>query len=431
MIIVDRALKKRQEENRPIQVALIGAGFMGRGIARQICLSTPGMELAVLANRHLSGAQAAYREAGIEDTREVTTLRQLEEAMACGMPAVTEDALLACQAANIDAVVEATGQIEFAARVCLEAFSHGKHVILMNAELDATLGPILNHYAQKAGVVFSESDGDQPGVLMNLYRFVTCTGCRPVMAGNMKGLQDPYRTPLTQKNYAAQYHLAPEMATAFADGTKVSMEMAAVANGTGFRVGRRGMYGPRCDHINNSARLFPLEQMLNGGLVDYILGAQPAPGVFILGHSEDPLQQHYLNYYKMGSGPLYAFYRPYHLCHLETPSSIARAVLFHDPVLAPDKGHVCDVIIAAKRDLREGETLDGLGGFTYYGLAENADVSFRERLLPAGLAKGCVLKHDIAMDQVVGLEDVILPPERLCDRLRAEQDNLFHRSLRI
>lgn len=422
MIIVDTALQKRAEDGRPLRVGLIGAGYMGRGIALQVATAVPGMVVAAIYNRHVEGARRAYAQAGVDETRLVETAVQLEEAVSQGQPAVTDNAFLLCQADNIDAIVEVTGTIEFGAQIVLEAIRHGKHVILMNAELDATLGPILKTYADKAGVIYTNSDGDQPGVIMNLVRYVRSIGCRPVLAGNIKGLHDPYRTPETQRSYAEKYKQKPRMVTSFADGSKISMEMAVVANGTGFRVGQRGMYGRYCDHVNETPALFPREEMLDGGLVDYVVGAQPPGGVFVIGYNEHPLQQQYLNYYKMGDGPFYVFYTPYHLCHLETPLTVARAVLFGDAALAPLGAPVCEVVTAAKRDLRAGETLDGIGGFTSYGLLENYAISRAENLLPLGLSEGCRLVRDVAKDEVITKEAVISPPDRLSDRLRAEQD---------
>ena len=425
MIIIDKALEKRHQEGNPIRVAMVGAGYMGRGIALQIVTATVGMELVAISNRTLAEAERAYRQAGVESVKTVETVARLEEAIAQGQYAITDDAMLLCQAEGIDAVIEVTGTIEFGAHVALKAIENGKHVILMNAELDATLGPILKVYADRAGVVITNSDGDQPGVIMNLYRFVKAISCQPVLAGNIKGLHDPYRTPKTQRGYAAKYHQKPQMVTSFADGTKISMEMAIVANAIGFKVGKRGMYGPHCEHVSDALRLFPMEQMLNGGLVDYVVGAEPAAGVFVLGYNDHPLQQEYLKYYKMGDGPLYVFYTPYHLCHLEVPLTVARAVLFGDAAVTPQGGPVCEVITAAKRDLKAGEVLDGLGGFTCYGLLENAEVCYAENLLPMGISPGCRLKRDIRKDQVITYDDVELPEGRLCDKLRAEQAARF------
>jgi predicted homoserine dehydrogenase-like protein len=425
MIIVDTALKQREREGNPIRVAIIGAGYMGRGTVLQIETAMTGMRVAAVSNRTISEAERAYAQAGIETVTTVETVAQLEEAVVSGRPAITDDAYLLCQAEGIDAVVEATGEVEFGARVTLKAIEHGKHVILMNAELDATVGPLLKTYADRAGVVLSNADGDQPGVVMNLVRFVQTIGYNPVLAGNIKGLQDPYRTPQTQAAFAAKYNQKPKMITSFADGTKISMEMAIVANATGFKVGQRGMYGPRCQHVSEAPGLFPLDKLLDGGLVDYVLGAEPGPGVFVLGYNDHPAKQQYMSYFKMGEGPLYVFYTPYHLPHLEAPLTVARAVLFKDAAVAPLGWPVCDVITLAKRDLKAGEVLDGIGGFTCYGSLENTDVSLPQQLLPMGLADGCRLKRDVNRDRALTYADIELPEGRWCDKLRAEQTAKF------
>ena len=425
MIIVDAALEKREKEGNPVRVGLVGAGYMGRGIALQLLTPMVGMRLVAICNRSLSEAGRAYREAGIEAVRTVDSAPQLEHAIANCQYAITDDPTLLCQAEGIDAIIESTGEIEFGALVAMRAIEHGKHVVLMNAELDSTVGPILKVHADRNGVVITNTDGDEPGVAMNLYRFVKTVGYRPVAAGNFKGMIDPYRTPETQKGFAEKYNQKPRMITSFADGTKLSMEATILANATTFRVAKRGMYGYRCAHVKETLNLYPLDQLLNGGLVDYILGAEPHTGAFVLGYNDHPTKRQYMNYFKMGDGPLYAFYTPYHLPHLQIATTVARAVLFHDPTVAPRGGPVCDVLTIAKRDLKVGEVLDGIGGFTCYGTIDNAEVSRRENLLPMGVSEGCRINRDIPKDQPITYDEVELPPGRLCDKLRAAQNAHF------
>jgi predicted homoserine dehydrogenase-like protein len=218
------------------------------------------------------------------------------------------------------------------------------------------------------------------------------------------------------------------MVTSFADGTKISFEQAIVANATGMRVARRGMIGPTVEpgtHVRDAVAAFPPEELLAApGIVDYVVGAEPAPGVFVLGVHAHPAQQHYLDLYKLGEGPFYCFYTPYHLCHFEVPTTVGRAVCFGDAAIAPDHGLRVEVAAAAKKDLRAGEELDGLGGYATYGLAENAETAQAERLLPIGLAEGCRLHRDVSRDEILTYADVQVPPGRLCDRLRDEQDVL-------
>ncbi|HEY9878171.1 MAG TPA: Gfo/Idh/MocA family oxidoreductase [Leptolyngbyaceae cyanobacterium] len=442
MFIVDTALKARQEAGNPIRVGMIGAGFMGRGVANQILNSVPGMELVAVSNRNLETAKRAYVEAGATDVRVVSTVTDLEDAIAKGQYAVTDDALLLCRADGIDVLIEVTGAVEFGAHVVMEAIAHKKHVVLMNAELDGTIGPILKNYADKAGVIISGCDGDQPGVQMNLYRFVKSIGVTPLVCGNIKGLQDRFRNPTTQKGFAEQWGQNVNMVTSFADGTKISFEQAIVANATGMTVAKRGMLGydfmrnkeeliEKFDlnftgHIDDLTKLYDVDQLKElGGIVDYVVAVKPGPGVYVFGTHDDPKQQHYLNLYKLGTGPLYSFYTPYHLCHFEVPLSAARVVLFGDAVLAPTEGLKVDVVTLTKTDLKAGETIDCIGGYMAYGECETAEITAAQNLLPVGLAEGCRLKRDVPKDTALTYDDVELPEGRLCDKLRAEQNAYF------
>ena len=427
MIIVDRALREREEARDPVRVGMIGAGFMGRGIANQITNSVPGMRLVAIANRHIEGALRCYEEAGIPDILRADDIRTIEDGIRSGRVVVTEDAEGLAAADGVDAIIEVTGTVEHSAKVVLTAIENGKHVILMNAELDGTVGPILQVRARQAGVVLTASDGDQPGVQMNLFRFVKSIGLRPLVCGNVKGLQDPYRNPTTQEGFARKWGQQPHMVTSFADGTKISFEQAIVANATGMTIASRGMSGYNFEgHVDDAVSLFDVDCLeALGGIVDYLVGAKPGPGVFVYATHDDPRQRHYLDLYKLGSGPLYSFYTPYHLCHFEVPLSVARAVLFRDPVLQPLAGPRIDVITTAKTDLRKGQTLDSLGGYTAFGQCETADVTARDRLLPIGLAEGCILTRDIRQDEVLTYEDVTVPDGRLCDQLRRDQDRHF------
>ena len=320
-----------------------------------------------------------------------------------------------------------TGSVEFGAHVVLEAFKHGKDVVLMNAEIDATIGPILQVYAKKYGVILSACDGDEPGVQMNLYRWVKGLGLIPRVIGNIKGLQDPYRNPTTQKGFAERWGQNPAMVTSFADGSKISFEQTIVANATGFKVRSRGMSRGleyRGD-VMQIGKLYDIDELRSlGGIIDYVVGT-PLTKVYVLAEHPDPKQQHYLNLYKMGEGPLYSFFIPYHLVHFEVPNSIARVVLFRDTVAKPLGGPVVEVCAVAKRDLKAGEILDDYGMYMTYGEAVNVDEMSKRQYLPEGLVEGCKLVRDVKKDAVLTYDDVELPPNRLADRLRAEQYRHF------
>lgn len=420
MIVVDSLLTDRQRSGRPIRVALIGAGFMGRGLVNQIVNSTPGMEVTVIVARRPEQGVRAFAEAGIERVAHVDSAAALNRV---GGPAVTEDHLVALRSDVVDVVVDVTGAVEYGAQVALDCFEHGKHLVLMNAEVDATVGPELARLADKAGVVYTGCDGDQPGVQMNLHRFVTGLGLTPLVAGNIKGLQDEYRTPTTQRAFAERWGQDPHMVTSFADGTKVSVEQALVANATGMSVHRRGMLGRDHDgHVDELTTRYDVDELRAlGGAVDYVVGARPGPGVYILAGHDDPKQRHYLELYKLGTGPLYSFYQPYHLCHFEVPTTIARAALLGDATIRPLGAPTVEVVTTAKTDLRAGTVLDALGGYHYYGQAERADVTRRESLLPVGVAQGCVLVRDVPRDATLTYADVTVPEGRVVDRLRLDQ----------
>ncbi len=430
MIIVDTVLRRREAEGRPIRVGMIGAGFMGRGLANQIVNSVPGMALVAVANRTLGNARRAYTEAGVEPVV-VESASRLDAAIEAGTPAVLDDAFELLRAVHLDCLVDVTGAVEFGARITVAAIERGLPVVTMNAELDATVGPLLAHRARAAGVVLTGADGDQPGVQANLLRFVRGIGVTPLVAGNIKGLQDPYRTPTTQQAFAQRWGQDPYMVTSFADGTKISFEQASVANAFGLTVPRRGMNGwDHPGHVDELTGRFDVDELRSlGGIVDYVVGAEPGPGVYVLGTHDDPRQRHYLELYKLGKGPLYSFYTPYHLCHFEVPNTVVRAVDFADAALTPPAGPRVDVVAIAKRDLRTGQTLDGLGGYDTFGVAEAYPAARTDGLLPMGVAEGCTLRRDVGRDAVLRYADVTLPSGRLIDALREEQDKLFGRSV--
>ena len=427
MILVDTALQERQAQGNPIRVAIVGAGFMCQGLTNMIENSTPGMRVVAIYNRKVQRAVDVYHYSGHKNVVIANTQNLLDDAIRSNTPVATEDAFLMARSGFVDVIVDVTGSVEFGAQVVLEAFKYGKDVVLMNAEIDATIGPILQVYAKKYGVILSACDGDEPGVQMNLFRWVKGLGLTPRVIGNVKGLQDPYRNPTTQKGFAERWQQNPAMVTSFADGTKISCEQTIVANATGFKVRSRGMSRGleyRGD-IMEIGKLYDIDELRElGGIIDYVVGT-PLTKVYVLAEHPDPKQQHYLNLYKLGEGPLYSFFIPYHLVHFEVPNSIARVVLFRDNLAKPLSGPVVEVCAVAKRDLKAGEILDDYGMYMTYGEATNVDEMSTSQYLPEGLVEGCKLTRDIKKDAVLTYRDVELPPNRLADQLRAEQYRHF------
>lgn len=425
MIIVDTALAKRAANGKPVRVALVGGGYMARCIALQLVTAAKGISLVAVVNRTVGKAEAAYAGAGVAQTRRVSSVAALQQAIEAGQPAVTDDPSVVCESGMVDAIIEATGHVEYGTRVCFDALRHGKHVIMLGAEVDASVGPILKTYADSAGVVLSYTDGDEPGVGMNLYRFLDSMGYEPVLMGQMKGFLDRYRNPQTQTELATKLGQNPAVLACFADGSKLALEAAIMGNATGFVPQVRGMKGYPCAHVNDMLTQFTPEDFAGGGLVDYSLGAAPHTGAFVICRNDHPEKRKLMAYLKMGNGPLYMFYTPYHLPPWQIQHSVARAVLFGDPTITPRGAPVCDTISYAKRDLRAGERLDGMGGFACYGLVDSYEACAREGFLPIAVSLDCVLTRDVPKDQPIRYADVRLPPERVVDRLRAEQAARF------
>ncbi len=427
MIIVDTALRERERTGRPVRVGVFGAGSMARGFVNQITNAVPGMVVAAISNRTVERAADAYRYAGAPAPAIVDNLAELDAAVAAGRPVVTDNPVLLAQCGQIDCLIDITGAMEFGAAIALEAIANGKHMVLMNVEIDATIGPILHDRARAAGVIFTCVDGDQAGEQLNLYRSVQSLGMVPRVLGTVTGLHDESCTPTTQAGFAEQWSQNVTLATSFADGSRVNFEQCIVANATGFTVAQRGMLRyDHSGHVDELTSRYDLDMLRGvGGIVEFVVGAEPAGGVYCLAEQPDARQLQYLERYRLGTGPLYSFYHPYHLCHLEAPLTVARVVLFGDACGRPLAGPAVEVIALAKRDLRAGETLDTSGQYMTYGQSEKARVVQRERLIPEGLVAGCRLVHDVPRDSALRWDDVVAPSDQLAHRLYAEQQRRF------
>jgi predicted homoserine dehydrogenase-like protein len=337
---------------KPIRVGVAGAGgAMGRGIAMRIA-KILGMRLVVAADTNPAKAQEAARLSR-RAWRDCASEQEVQKAMAAGEVVVTTDILpiLARGREVLDIFVEATNTVGFAGRAAETALRNKIDVVLMNAEIDSFLGPLLHEIARESGAIVTSDAGDQHGVLMRMIDEIQLWGFEVVMAGNIKGYLDRYATPNSIVDEAKKRNLNPVMCAAFTDGTKLNIEMALIANASGLKPTRCGMLGPKAQHVSEVFEKFNLEELRRVGVVDYILGAEPGGGVFVIGYSDEPIQRGYLEYYKMGRGPYYLFYRPYHLGHLETPYAISTVYLHRQPIFSPLGRRVADVVAFAKKDL--------------------------------------------------------------------------------
>lgn len=394
-----------------VRVAIIGMGAMGKGLLYQ-CHITSGIECVAIADikpeRAIDCAKwlkCNYRVA--HNSKEVAATIDK------GMIAVCEEGYLLACASGIDVVIEASNSVISAGMYSETALENHKHLIMMNAEADLIFGPYLLHLSKQNDVVYTSCDGDQHGVIKHLVDDLKLWGLELIMAGNIKGFLDRYSNPTKIIPEADKRHLDYKMATAYTDGTKLSIEMALVANGLGLYTFLPGMQGPRANHVNDIFNLYDFASLWKEEkpVVDYILGAEPGGGVFAIGYCDNDYQKSMLAYYKMGQGPFYLFYRPYHLCHIEAMSCIINAALNKRTLLQPVYGFRTNVYTYAKRDLRIGEKLDGIGGYNCYGLIENC-TDENNSALPVCLAEDLVLKYDRAKDEKIYLSDVSYDSKR-------------------
>jgi predicted homoserine dehydrogenase-like protein len=422
-------LIERERSGVPISVGLVGAGQMGTGLVSQVA-GMQGMDVTVIADISLDRARGAFTAIGIPLERiiEADNTTTAGEALHAGKRVITRRADLLPQLSGIDAIVEATGVPDLGARIAWSAILGRKHIVLLNVETDVTVGPLLYRTAEAAGVVYTGAAGDEPAATLELYNFARTLGLEVVCAG--KGKNNPLdrsATPDSLADRARQVGASPKMLCSFVDGTKTMVEMAALANATGLKLDRRGMHGPDTT-VKQLPKVFSsraqggiLDQT---GVVDYAIG-DVAPGVFVVFTTELPVVVEELRYLKMGEGPNWVLYRPYHLTSLETPLSVARAVLNHEPTIQPRHGLVTEVLTVAKRTLRAGEKIDGIGGFTVYAGVEMAEVAREEGLLPLGLAQGATLRRDIEQGQVIRYADVELDDLQTVVQLRRLQDQML------
>jgi predicted homoserine dehydrogenase-like protein len=405
---IDR-LKRRDED---INVAIAGAGAMGKGLLYQ-CLATPGFECVALADIDLEHAVQSA-EAFDVPYRIVDSAQAMTRAIEEGMLAVCRGGTLAATCEPADVFIESTSAIAEAGQFTEAAIDHGKHVAMMNAEADLIFGPYFARRADEQGVTYTSIDGDQHGVIRRLVNEIELWGFDLVMAGNMKGYLDRYANPTSIIPEADKRNLDYRMCTAYTDGTKLCVEMALIANALGLKTPTPGMHGPRADHVSDVTSLFDLEALYqeHGPVVDYILDSEPDGGVFAVGYCEEPYQKEMMQYYKMGEGPFYVFYRPYHLCHVEALQSVAEAVLDDYSLLRPDRGFQTNVYAYAKRDLKAGETLDGIGGYCCYGLIENTEDQQEAPGVPICLIEDSKLIRDVQKDDRLLAKDVQLGSQR-------------------
>ncbi|MDN7241164.1 NAD(P)-dependent oxidoreductase [Planococcus sp. N028] len=429
MLGINRKLEELDKQGKTIQVGVIGAGQMGRGMISQI-EKMLGMRVVITADIQIDNVKNAYLKSGVDsnDIIETNDGQEAAQAVKSGKVVATTEAQLVTSLPEVHVVVDATGVPNIGAKIAWDAILNKKHIVMLNVEADVTVGPLLKKMADASGVVYTGTAGDEPGAIMELYDFADALGFEVVALG--KGKNNPLNrdaNPDTAAEEAARKGASPKMLASFQDGTKTMVEMTAVANATGFLPDVPGMHG-FVGGVSDLPEIFRLKeeggQVSNKKIVEYINGV--APGVFAIIASEKEEVNHEMQYLSMGKGPNYVLYRPYHLTSLETPISIARAFFYNEATIAPWKGLQAETVTVAKTDLEEGQFLDSIGGFTVYGHILAATEAQNLKALPLGLVdRNVQLKRAVKKGDIITYDDVVQTQDSTIWRLRKMQDETF------
>jgi len=429
MLNMNQKLIKRQQEGKIIRTGIVGAGQMGRGMVTQMALMQ-GITPAIVSDIAIENAIHAFNYAGIKDDQIaiVNTLTEANKMMEMGKFVATTDANLVSQANLVECAIDATGVPDVGAKVATDAMKNGKHCVMLNVETDVVIGPYLKKLAQQQGVIYTGSAGDEPGAVMELYCFAKAMGMDVKVMGKGKNNKLAYDcNPDSVLEEATRRKMSPKMLCSFKDGTKTMVEMTAMSNATGLVPDIIGGHGIVSD-VKGLADLCRLKQdggVLNKhGVVEYVNGI--APGVFVAVSTENEEIAYQMRYHSMGNGPLWILYRPYHLCNLETPLTVAKAVIDGETTIVPMDGLVSECITVAKIDLKAGQTIDGIGGFTTYGSIATAAESDAKGYIPYGLVnKNAKMLKDVKKGQLITKDMVQLDTSTLIYKLRQEQDKMY------
>jgi predicted homoserine dehydrogenase-like protein len=422
---LNKKLLELDRKGGDIRVGLVGAGQMGRGMISQI-ESMKGMRVVVTADVRIENAKNAYLHAGVKSDHilETRDIEKAERAIEQGHVVVTDEMHLLLALQGVDVIVDATGVPSVGAEIAWKAILNKKHIVMLNVETDVTIGPLLNKMAASAGVVYTGSAGDEPGAVMELYNFADAIGFEVLAIG--KGKNNPLNvqaTPDSAREAALSVGANPKMIASFQDGTKTMIEMTAVANATGYIPDQPGMHGPVAT-VSELTKVLSLKQdggILNQtGVVEYVNGV--APGVFVIITSGKEEVRHEMEYLKMGTGPNYVLFRPYHLTSLETPLSVANAYFYNEQTIAPWKGLIAETVAIAKKDLQPGDRLDGLGGFTVYGRIYTASDAKHLNALPIGLVQAQIVTKAVKAGDIITYDAIEQTTNSVIWELRKLQD---------
>ncbi|RPI01250.1 MAG: hypothetical protein EHM72_06935 [Calditrichaeota bacterium] len=425
-------LKKRAAAGNPIRIGLVGCGQMGSGLAHTINNIT-GMSIQAIADIHPQRAIDTLIEMNVNpDDIIITENRgEAEDALFIGKRVVTADALMLPQLDRLEANVEVTGVTDVGARVAWTSINAGKPIIMLNVETDVTIGVYLDRLARKNDAIYTVASGDEPGVLKMLYEQAVLMGFEVICLG--KGKNNPIDTTMTPercREEAISKDMNPKILASFIDGTKTMVEIAAVSNATGLIPDVPGMHGPRVE-LNDLLTAFRLKKdggiFSQRGTVDYTTGSI-APGVFAIVYSEDARIQKDMYFITKARGPYYLHFRPYHLCDIETPQSIAEAVLLRERTVTAENMH-SEVVCVAKRNLKAGEQVGDIGSADIYGKIYTYHEARTQKAIPLGIAARGKVIIDICAGEMMSENNFLPDSSTFIYELRKKQDVMLEAEL--
>ena len=428
MFKISRNLNEMKYNGESIKLAIIGAGKMGASLISQLA-NIDAMEVKLVIGRTPQKAIDALVKSGVAEDKIIYTDDYNEgyEILEKGYVCVSTNYRLSYKLLQINAVVDCTGNPPFGAVIARKTIQYHKHMISFNVECEATVGPVLTDMARKAGVVYTGILGDEPGAIIDLCNQAYGMGLDVLVAAKGKNNRlDEYATPDTLREEALGKSLNPKMLTSFVDGTNTMLELNSVCNALGFLPDTFGCHGIETTP-QTAVDDFRLKS--DGGMLDNYKVVEfskgMAPGVFIIVTSDKEDVRELMKFLGFGDGPNYLMYRPYHLTSLEAPITIYNAVVENEPTIAPIQGQVADTVTIAKRDIKKGETLDGIGSEKVFGKLTSHTRCMKEDLLPIGLiTPKTVATVDIAKDTLISMDMVEIDERATITRLRRRQNSM-------
>jgi predicted homoserine dehydrogenase-like protein len=436
-------LDERAAAGQPIRVGLIGASRFGTMFLAQ-ARRTPGLHVAAVADIDPERGPTALALAQWPPAKAVA--RSLADALTGGGTWVTADPLALFEHPGLDVVVEATSHPADGVRHALAAIAAGVHVVMVNLAADTLAGPLLAHKARENGLIYSLAYGDQPALICEMVDWARSCGFEVAAAGRGTRWLPGYHTTTPETVWqhwgisadrARAVDLCPRAYTAFIDGSRAALELAAVCNATGLKAPTAGLEVPPCG-AHDLARI--LKPRWDGGRLDDMGQVELVSslerdgravfgdlrwGVFVTFRSESEHAAQCFSELGLptdGGGGYSAHWRSHHMIGLEAGISVAKVALLKVATGTPHN-FVADVVTVAKHDLKAGTELDGIGGFTVHGKLLPAEDSVRQGFLPLSLSHGVTLKRDVPAGRVLTWNDVAIAPDEPLVELRRELED--------